>query len=239
MCMVEKPNYYSVIPASVRYDKDLSPLAKLLYSEITALSNKEGYCWASNRYFAELYGKSEIWISLTIKKLEQKGYVKSEVNKIDGNERKIKIVDPPIYVKLKTSLSKVKDPSLSKVKDNNININIKNNNSAATSTAEAFVKKNESKKDDETPMTLSEFVGWCRGSTQRHVQIIGEYADEKKLNFTTKGQWQALIKRNVRAARQLEPYSDKQLSEAMERIDRDKADFLKRWTLETLVKYLE
>lgn len=127
MCMVEQPNYYSVIPASVRYDKDISPLAKLLYSEITALSNKEGYCWASNKYFAELYGKSETWISLTIKKLEQKGYVKSEVNRIKGNERKIKIVDPPIYVKLKTSLSKVKDPSLSKVKDNNININNKYN----------------------------------------------------------------------------------------------------------------
>ena len=51
----EKPSYYSIITADVRYDERLKPNEKLLYSEITALSNKYGYCTATNSYFSKLY----------------------------------------------------------------------------------------------------------------------------------------------------------------------------------------
>ena len=53
--MKENPTYYAIIPANVRYDENIPLGAKLMYGEITALSNKEGYCWASNNYFAALY----------------------------------------------------------------------------------------------------------------------------------------------------------------------------------------
>ena len=53
--MEEKPNYYAIIPAEVRYDKQLKPNEKLLYGEITSLATKTGECWASNNYFADLY----------------------------------------------------------------------------------------------------------------------------------------------------------------------------------------
>lgn len=72
-------SYYAIIPANVRYDEDLTPNAKLLYGEITALCNEKGYCWASNDYFAELYKTSTRTISRWIKQLISKGYIISNL----------------------------------------------------------------------------------------------------------------------------------------------------------------
>ena len=47
-----KPNYYAIIPAEVRYNEKLTANSKLLFGEITALTNKTGVCWANNKYFA-------------------------------------------------------------------------------------------------------------------------------------------------------------------------------------------
>ena len=71
-----KSSYYSILPAVVRYDKDLTDKAKLLYSEITCLCNKEGYCFATNNYFANLYNCTPRAIQFTISKLQEKGYIK-------------------------------------------------------------------------------------------------------------------------------------------------------------------
>ena len=65
---MDKPSYYAIIPAEVRYS-DLKPSAKLLYGEITALSNKHGYCFASNNYFSNLYGVTKNTISVWISEL--------------------------------------------------------------------------------------------------------------------------------------------------------------------------
>ena len=53
--VMEKPNYYEILPADVRYDKNLKLAEKILYSELTALAYMKGYCYASNSYFANLY----------------------------------------------------------------------------------------------------------------------------------------------------------------------------------------
>ena len=75
----EEPAYYAIIPANVRYDKTLSPNAKLLYGELTALcKNKEGYCWASNKYFADLYGVQKSSITNWVRSLVEGGYITVE-----------------------------------------------------------------------------------------------------------------------------------------------------------------
>ena len=73
-----QPNYYAIIPANVRYDKDISANAKLLYGEISSLSNKYGYCIATNEYFSSLYSVSERTVTEWIKSLEEKQYIISD-----------------------------------------------------------------------------------------------------------------------------------------------------------------
>lgn len=75
MAIAYEGSYYAVIPADVRHDPDLKPNAKLLYGEITSLCNVTGYCWASNEYFAAMYGLSVGTISRIVSQLDQKGYI--------------------------------------------------------------------------------------------------------------------------------------------------------------------
>ena len=91
----QEPNYYAIIPASVRYDEDLVPNAKLLYGEITALCTKEGYCWATNEHFAALYNTSPKTISRWVKNLEDKQYITTEVMTFrynDGTVKKVRYI---------------------------------------------------------------------------------------------------------------------------------------------------
>lgn len=130
-----QPSYYSIIPASVRYDKELKPNEKLLYGEITALAQAQGYCWASNSYFAELYDVSKETVSRWISKLDKKGYVRTKVLYVENSKqidkRFIYISDTPIDNKVNTPRQnsqdpideKVKSPIDKKVKDNTTSIN--------------------------------------------------------------------------------------------------------------------
>lgn len=77
--MEQMPNYYAVIPAPVRYDKELRPNAKLLYGELSALTVAKGYCWANNAYFAELFGLSKKTVGELIAQLAKREHIKVEV----------------------------------------------------------------------------------------------------------------------------------------------------------------
>lgn len=77
--MEQMPSYYAVIPATVRYDKELRPNAKLLYGELSALTVAKGYCWANNAYFAELFGLSKKTVGELIAQLAKRGYIRTEV----------------------------------------------------------------------------------------------------------------------------------------------------------------
>ena len=83
----EKPNFFSVIPAKIKYDKNLSPMSRLLYGDIAALANREGYCWATNAYFASLYEVAISTVSNWIRELSEAGYIYSIVE--DGYKRRL------------------------------------------------------------------------------------------------------------------------------------------------------
>ena len=72
----EKPSYWAVLPAAIRYDPEIPASAKLLYAEISSLTDSRGYCWASNAYFERLYDLSERTIVRLIRALENAGYIR-------------------------------------------------------------------------------------------------------------------------------------------------------------------
>lgn len=84
---MDKPSYYAILTADVRYDKTLKPLARLLFAEITALCNKEGYCWASNQYFADLYEVDKTTVSGWIGQLKTRGYLTVQLEYKEGSKQ--------------------------------------------------------------------------------------------------------------------------------------------------------
>ena len=96
---MEQPSYYAILTASVRYDNRLTDSEKILYAEITALSNKYGYCSASNNYFAKLYEVSKRTISTRINNLKKLNYLKIELE-LNGKEVKKRKMYPMTHTSI-------------------------------------------------------------------------------------------------------------------------------------------
>lgn len=85
---IEQPNYYAIIPASVRYCKSLSANAKLLYGEITALASTDRGCFARNSYFANLFDVDCRTIARWINQLEELGFIERDTS-TDGDSGRV------------------------------------------------------------------------------------------------------------------------------------------------------
>ncbi|MEE9406431.1 MAG: helix-turn-helix domain-containing protein [Polaribacter sp.] len=120
----KEPSYYSILPAPVRYDKRLTPNAKILFAEITSLTNQLGFCYATNRYFENLYKVSTQSINFWLKQLEEFGYIERHLYRDKGTKeilnRYITIFDKPIQVNFNRPIQDI-------FKDNNKLLNNKPN----------------------------------------------------------------------------------------------------------------
>lgn len=129
--------YMGYLPATLRYDKELTANAKILFIEISALTNAKGYCWAENLYFQEFFGVQKGSIIRWLNELEERGYIK-RVNIYKDKQ----VVGRHIYINLNSTTpyeisnegcSKNRTPPgsknrtsipINKIKMNNNNINI-------------------------------------------------------------------------------------------------------------------
>jgi len=174
--MKEKPNYYAIIPANVRYSS-LKPNAKLLYGEITALSNKLGFCFASNTYFADLYGVSKNTISSWISDLKKAGFISVELIK-DSNKQ--------ITKRCIGITKKMDTPIHEKMEYNNTSINNTSNNIYIKEKFVSEVMSSEYPKD-----MLEDFINyWCEGKKKMRWQKQSTFEIKLRLLRWAKNQKQ-------------------------------------------------
>lgn len=144
--MEERPNYYAIIPAEVRYDENLKANEKLMYGEITALTYKTGECWASNNYFARLYKTTPQAISKWILNLSKYGYLSIDYE-YEGKMIKKRILK--VSTNIDRGINKYLEGYQQKIKENNTSNNI-------TSIKKEIYKEKKFKKP-----TLEEVKEYC------------------------------------------------------------------------------
>ena len=182
--MEEKPNYYAIIPANVRYNENLNSSQKLFYGEITALTFKTGECWASNNYFSKLYNVSPSLITNWVKALQKENLitVDYETKGKEITKRIIKIIGTQniehVFNKNGEGYSKY-------LKENNTSIN-------NTSNKKEIYKEKRFKKP-----TLEEVKEYCleRNNNISAEQFIDYYdANGWKVGKNPMKDWKASIR---------------------------------------------
>jgi hypothetical protein len=121
--MRDRPNYYAVLPATVRYDKRLPPAARLLYAELTALASKEGYAWPSNSYLAQVFDVERRTVIRWIQQLVELGYLTR-----DASNRRRLYVGAPMPNTAVTQMSLGVDENVTTRGDKNVTHNTTSTN---------------------------------------------------------------------------------------------------------------
>ncbi len=83
-------SFFTIIPATIRHDNNLTLLQKMLLGDLIGLADKDGYCAVSNSYLAKLFDRNPRYISEQLRELERGGYIKMD-NK-NGRRRKILLI---------------------------------------------------------------------------------------------------------------------------------------------------
>ena len=197
--MEEKPNYYSVIPADVRYNKNLRYAERLLYWEIVALSNKEWFCYATNSYFAKLYDVSVQTVSTWINNLAKFWFIQCNFSFKENTKEIEHRILIPIKEKFKGGIKeKFKGGIKEKLKDNNTRENnIKREYFEDDTLNTSFLEFIEHRKEIKAKMTdlaIEKLVNKIKKRQQKYtnMQIIA-FIDESIENG-----WKWVFEREIK-----------------------------------------
>lgn len=229
------------------YAKIFGPSGTAVYLSLCRRANKEQFCFPSEQLIAKDHGITEKTARKYLRLIE-----KANIIRIEKERRRDGKYQHKIYYLI--DKSEWKHPSvLFTVGNKRHKPSVKNdqNQRYEIPTKEAHGKDAQSKvsaspsadanvpqirKGDIEPVSLNEAAEYFKRSSQRHIQIIGDYAQAKKPDCRTGGQWHTFMKRNLRVAKDLSEFSDEQIETAAKKIWGE--EWLKQWTLETLLKYL-
>lgn len=218
-----KQNFYYVIPSELA--ESGSPQKALLYGLITSLSKRDGTCNASDLYLAKKLGRrGRTMISQYIKELVNDGWL--TVDNPGGKGRVISLsvrkTEHIVFGKPNGICSENRTQVIERV--NKESISLQSKSSAAVDKLKDF--------------NLDDYLKQMIESKQRHIQVIGLYAKAKRVEWENFEQPASFIKRNLRAAQDLKGYDINLIIHTMKRL-RDETPNLKKWTLETVGKYID
>lgn len=175
-------NGYSICLNEWALDKGIKNELGILLI-ISSLCAEKGYCYASNKYLAELFKTDEIQISRKIKKLEEKKYITIEYEKrgFEVITRKIRLTKMLMDDKqnCKSTINK-------NVKDNNIS-----NNNTINNKKEKIIKKEKYFENDDLNDLFIDFLEMRKKlkavNSERAINMLinklNEYNDEIKIEM--------------------------------------------------------
>lgn len=128
MCFIDKyVLVYAYVPEHFLSSKDLSYLDKLVYIRIVGFCRNDEYnntCFASNGYFAELFGVKPKAISVTIGKLKKLGYINVEYTTDNFKvKRRVITLTSNVWAYLKNNKTSYEEDSVSYTMEYNSNTN--------------------------------------------------------------------------------------------------------------------
>ena len=91
-----KSGYFGFLPTNIRHNKNLKPLSKLLFCEITASLEDDGVCIKRNIYFSKIMDISKPYVSRCLKELRDNGFVHVNIELEEGTNKFIKRYITPI-----------------------------------------------------------------------------------------------------------------------------------------------
>lgn len=163
-------NGYAICMNEWALDKDIKNELGLLLI-ISSLCAEKGYCYASNKYFTELFDIPEENISRKIKKLEEKGYITIEYERVGCQVKKR-------YIRL-TKISTVDCQKYQPTIDENVKENITNINITSINNKEikkkAYGRYKRIKLQDQEYTKLVEQYG--KEFIDNQIQLLDNYVE--------------------------------------------------------------
>ena len=163
-------NGYAICMNQWALDKDIKNELGLLLI-ISSLCAEKGYCYASNKYFTELFNIPEENISRKIKKLEEKGYITIEYERVGCQIKKR-------YIRL-TKISTVDCQKYQSTIDENVKENITSINITSINNKEikkkAYGRYKRIKLQDQEYTKLVEQYG--KEFIDNQIQLLDNYVE--------------------------------------------------------------
>lgn len=227
------------------YARLLGPYVSAVYLSLCRHANKEQECWPGQTKIAEEWDISERMVRKCIKALKEANVIqviKERTEKGQWLNNVYILLDKSQWAHPEVLPCRWHPEAQygttqrhSEAKTRGTPVPIKETHNKETHMKETH---NKDIAEQSSAFVWDDYLKAMLADKQRHIRIIGLYWREKKFSFENRQQVRAALKRELKAAKELEGYNDRQLVLCMRWL----ADYAERkgfiWKLETVAKMI-